>query len=137
MTPRERYPPDDPREWMNRARSNLTLARSAVAGVDLEDLCFEAQQAAEKSIKAVLIDRGIEFPFIHDLLRLLRLLEEAGEQVPQEIREADRLTRFATVSRYPGADPIPKSVYEDAVALAETVVNWASGLTKRSGADPN
>ena len=24
----ERYPPDDPREWLNRARSNLLLARA-------------------------------------------------------------------------------------------------------------
>src|SRR3954468_23557664 len=126
MTPRDRYPPDDPREWLNRASSNLILAKSAPAGVDLEDLCFDAQQAAEKAIKAVFIDRGIEFPYIHDLLRLLRLLEQAGEQVPQEIFEADRLTRFATVSRYPGSDPVPKSIYDIAIADAETVVNWAA-----------
>jgi hypothetical protein len=41
---RERYPRDDPREWLSRARSSLALARSAAEGVDLEDLCFEAQQ---------------------------------------------------------------------------------------------
>ena len=27
----ERFPPDDPREWMNRARSNLALAKNRVA----------------------------------------------------------------------------------------------------------
>jgi HEPN domain-containing protein len=106
-----------------------------VAGVDLEDCCFEAQQAAEKAIKAVLIDRGIDFPFIHDLVKLLRLLEQAGEQIPQEIFEADRLTRFATASRYPGADPIPNSVYEDAVAIAEAVVAWAEEQVRRSRAE--
>jgi HEPN domain-containing protein len=137
MTLRDRYPPDDPREWLNRARSNLILAKSGAPGVDLEDLCFEAQQAAEKAIKAVFIDRGIEFPFIHDLLKLLKLLEQAGEQIPREILEADRLTRFATVSRYPGSDPVPKSIYEEAIAIAESVVNWASGLIERTGADPN
>ncbi len=30
-------------------------------GVYLEDLCFDAQQAAEKAIKAVLIARSIPF----------------------------------------------------------------------------
>ena len=47
----ERRPPDDPREWLNRARSNLALAKSLVPEAYLEDLCFEAQQAAEKAIK--------------------------------------------------------------------------------------
>ena len=51
----ERFPSDDPREWLNRARSNLARARDRAAEVYLEDLCFDAQQAAEKAIKAVMI----------------------------------------------------------------------------------
>ncbi len=46
----ERYPPEDPREWLNRARSNLALASAQGEGVYLEDLCFNAQQAVEKAI---------------------------------------------------------------------------------------
>jgi HEPN domain-containing protein len=57
-----RYPAEDPREWINRARSNLIQARVAQPGIYFEDLCFEAQQAAEKAIKAVLITRRIDFP---------------------------------------------------------------------------
>jgi HEPN domain-containing protein len=53
-----RWPPDDPREWLNRARSNLNRARAELAEVYFEDLCFDAQQAAEKAIKAVLIRRA-------------------------------------------------------------------------------
>ena len=56
--PRKRLPPDDPREWLNRARSNLLRAREVVQGVYLEDLCFDAQQAAEKAIKAVFVIHG-------------------------------------------------------------------------------
>ncbi|MBN1935792.1 MAG: HEPN domain-containing protein [Anaerolineae bacterium] len=55
--PVERFSPDDPREWLNRARSSLAKARSVqyVPEIYLEDLCFDAQQAAEKAVKAVLI----------------------------------------------------------------------------------
>ena len=70
-----RLPPDDPREWLNRARSNLTRAGKILAGVYLEDLCFDAQQAAEKAIKSVFIHRTAPFPYVHDLGDLLRLLE--------------------------------------------------------------
>ena len=59
MKPPERFPPDDPREWLNRARSNLVRAKVFVSGAYLEDLCFDAQQASEKAIKAVMIGRVI------------------------------------------------------------------------------
>lgn len=46
------------------------MAKNRVPDVYLEDLCFEAQQAAEKAIKCVMIMYGIEFPYVHDLARL-------------------------------------------------------------------
>jgi HEPN domain-containing protein len=60
-----RWQPDDPREWLSRARSNLARAKAEVPGVYLEDLCFDAQQAAEKAIKAVLISQNKRFPHVH------------------------------------------------------------------------
>jgi HEPN domain-containing protein len=55
----EHYSPEDPREWLNRARSNLVLASMQDEGVYLEDLCFNTQQAVEKAIKALLIQRHV------------------------------------------------------------------------------
>jgi len=49
----ERYPPDDPRERLNRARSSLAQAKVEHPDVYFEDLCFNAQQAAEKAIKTL------------------------------------------------------------------------------------
>ena len=65
MKPPERFPPDDSREWLNRARSNLAMARNRVPDAYLEDLCFEAQQAAEKAIKSLLLRRNIEFYYMY------------------------------------------------------------------------
>jgi HEPN domain-containing protein len=124
--PPDRLAPDDPREWLNRARSNLALAKANIApDTYLEDLCFEAQQAAEKAIKALLIKRGIAFPYVHDLARLMTLLEQAGEQIPATVREAEALTRYATATRYPGlAEPVTEKEYRQAVAAAESVLSW-------------
>lgn len=122
----ERYPPEDPREWLNRARSNLIQARTEQAGVYLEDLCFNAQQAAEKAIKALLIQRDVEFPYVHDIAQLLTLLERSGVEVPAQVRQAEKLTPFAVFTRYPGvAPPVQREEYEEALALAEAVVRWA------------
>ena len=126
MPPPERFPPDDPREWLNRARSNLIRAKSQLSGVYLEDLCFDAQQAAEKAIKAIMIRRNVEFPYVHDLGRLLLRLEEAGEPIPEVVRKAEELTRYALVTRYPGiARPVSEQEYAEAVEIAERVVQWA------------
>ena len=126
MNPHKRFPYTDPREWMNRARSDLTLAKSQIPGVYLEDLCFNAQQAAEKAIKAVMIARDIEFPYVHDLDHLLSLLEKAGEVIPEAIWRATDLTNYATITRYP-ADirPVNQSEYQEAIAIAATILRWA------------
>ena len=122
----ERFPADDPREWINRARSDLTQATNEVPSVYIESLCFNAQQAAEKAIKAVMISRNIEFPFVHDLDYLLSLLEDKGEVIPAPIQQASKLTKYATITRYPGdIDPVTSQEYNEAIAIAEAVLNWA------------
>jgi HEPN domain-containing protein len=59
---RKRLAPDDPRAWLNRARSNLACAQASIPGACLEDLCFNAQQAAEKAVKAVFLVRRRHSP---------------------------------------------------------------------------
>ena len=126
MNRRERYSPDDPKEWLNRVRSNLAIAKSRVPGAYLEDLCFEAQQAAEKAIKARLIKLGIDFPYVHDLAHLLSLLEASGEFVPDAVRESADLTPYAVFTRYPApVRPVTLEEYTAAVDTAEVVVRWA------------
>src|SRR5712664_4900644 len=98
---RKRFPPDDPREWILRAKSNLTLARNVIPDVDWEDLCFDAQQAAEKAVKVVFIKRGERFPFSHDLDKLLRLLEKNEARTPKYLKESKDLTQYAYLTRYP------------------------------------
>lgn len=68
-----------PRDWLDRAHSNLLRAKqNKPEGVFWEDLCFDAQQAVEKSLKAVLLARKIAFRFIHDVAALLTLLERSA-----------------------------------------------------------
>jgi HEPN domain-containing protein len=48
----------------------------------LSIVCFHAQQAVEKSLKAVLFSRRIEFRRIHDLTELTQLLRHYGIETP-------------------------------------------------------
>src|ERR1700692_2159394 len=123
---RKRLPPGDPHEWLSRARSNLVRAKSWVPEAYLEDYCFDAQQAAEKAIKAIFVSRSEHFPFIHDLDKLLGMLEKNGVKIPKYVWDADDLSQFAAVTRYHGElDPVNRRVYRRAVRIATAVLNWA------------
>lgn len=123
--PPDRRPPDDPEEWFSRARSNLAQARARQPEVYLEDLCFQAQQATEKALKALLLRRVGAFPYVHDLRALLDRLEAEGEDLPGQIRQVVRLNQYAVAARYPGVDePVEPDEYEEAIRLAEYAVEW-------------
>lgn len=119
--------PTDPLVWLQRAKGNLILAKqgSSISGVYLEDLCFNAQQAAEKALKAACIHYGLEFPKTHSLVRLMDILESEGVSVPPDVKLADILTQYAVQTRYPGVvEPITQEEYMEASELAYHVVVW-------------
>ena len=125
--------PSSPRAWLLRARGNLTLAEKGgrLKGILFEDLCFNAQQAAEKALKAVCLAQGLDFPKTHSLVHLMDILEMAGVTIPKNIREVDVLTQYAVQSRYPSiVEEITRSEYRDALKLAAGVVFWAEKIIK-------
>jgi HEPN domain-containing protein len=125
--------PTDPRSWLLRARGNLNLAEKGgrLKGVLLEDLCFNAQQAAEKALKAVCLAQGMDIPKTHSLVHLMDILEAHGVEIPENVRDADILTQYAVQSRYPSLmEDISRSEYKDALKLAANVVFWAEAITK-------
>lgn len=127
MPPRDRDPAE-PSAWLRRARSNLARASDPPGRPEivLEDLCFDAQQAVEKAIKAVLVQRSVEFPKSHNVGELLDLVADAGVAVPGDVRLAKRLTVYAVGARYPRiAEDVTIEEWRGVVALAEAVLQWA------------
>jgi HEPN domain-containing protein len=120
--------------WLQRAESNLHIARvGREEGVFLEDLCFEAQQAAEKALKALLIYLSGEYPRVHAFTLLLGRLGQYMV-VPESIREVVELSDYAVQMRYPGAYyPVSEEEYERALKLAERVLHWTRSQVKESG----
>ena len=119
-------PSDDPGAWLARAASSLALASKAGPDVLFEDLCFQAQQCAEKALKALLISRNAPYPFVHDIGLLLRLAVEQGFEPPSEVVDSVWLTRFAALTRYPNADPpVTAAEHTEALAASRSVFEWA------------
>ena len=126
--------PGSPADWIRHAKADLALAQVPLPEASFyELLCFHAQQAAEKSIKAVLIHRGIAFPKTHILERLVDMLPKDVFKI-RELSQVANLSVYATVLRYPGdvSEPVNEEEYLKAVTLAQAVVQWAEALLQAS-----
>lgn len=88
--------------WIKKAESDLKNIALVLPARDapLDTVCFHAQQAAEKYIKALLTFLGIPFPKTHDLPELVLLLP-ADSQVRNEVGDLSELADAGVTSRYP------------------------------------
>jgi HEPN domain-containing protein len=118
--------PGSAADWLRRAHSDLVLAGITLPrGVLYNELCFHAQQAAEKSIKAVLVHYGVEFKRVHDIDYLMTQLP-AEVSVPPEAEEVVSLTSYAVMFRYPGDyEDVTEEEYQWAIQAAQAVYRWA------------
>ena len=99
--------------WLTYARSDLDAAHALLRGPEHypRQVCFLAQQSAEKALKALLVLLDIEFPYTHDLDRL-RESVPPGWRVKAEFPQLYALSIWAVEARYPG--DLPEVVEADA-----------------------
>lgn len=92
---------------------------------------FHAQQAVEKALKAALASRGAEFPFSHDLARLMELCDSAGLPLPSALADVDRLTPYGVRFRY-GSAVAGDVTRAEAAAWASEALSWARDRVSQS-----
>jgi HEPN domain-containing protein len=85
---------------------------------------FHAQQAVEKSLKAVLYAQEIVFERTHDLVKLAQLLADHDVTLPVSSDQLRLLNPFAVTFRYDDLE-IDLILAEDADTLVTEVRRWA------------
>jgi HEPN domain-containing protein len=112
-------------EWLARADEDLRLATYALQmqgeAPPYRLIAYHAQQCAEKCLKAFLVFHNVDFPYTHNIRRLLVLCENHATW-PQTLRNAEELTTYAMTARYPGEDlTVREAEAQRVVKLAEQV----------------
>jgi len=126
-------------QWVVYADEDLVLARHGLTLGDeapLRLIAYHAQQCAEKYPKAYLVWKGIDFPYTHNIARLLELV---GTQEPwaQELMDAARLTPFAITARYPSEDSeVEREEVEWTIVIAESVRQAVRQALMAEGLEP-
>lgn len=91
------------RGWLLKAESDLTnVGLCLERGLALDAACFHAQQAAEKCLKAYLAASEIDFPFIHNLEKLVELCAQREPSFLSLKAMSQELTPYAVELRYDG-----------------------------------
>ena len=111
-------------EWTAFADEDLRVARQALklsSSCPHRIIAYHAQQCAEKYLKAFLVYKKKDFPYTHDIARLLELCMPYGSW-PEDILAAARLTSYAVSARYPGEESkVSKKEALNAIELASLV----------------
>lgn len=117
---------------LEEAQRLLRLAKRDKETFDL--LCrmpeangFHAQQAAEKTLKAILAVRQVEIRRTHDLAALGQAILDEGGKLPVSVEILRQLNPFAVEFRY-NDEIIPAVSRTNLSACVETLVSWGSSV---------
>jgi HEPN domain-containing protein len=110
--------------WLGYALGDLELARAQPGrSMRPRHVAFQAQQAAEKPIKAALVLEGIEVPRTHDLDVLRKLL-------PRRWRVVSRPASLARLSDYAADTRYPDSIISVNAIQSATAVRQANAVVR-------
>lgn len=106
------------------------LCRDSVAG-HAEAIAFHAQQAAEKLLKSIFLEKGVPAPRTHDLVYLLELARNESwiDCTKGEIEAAMALSDYAVAARY----EFTSEIGDEEALQAVSYCNDIAGLLARNG----
>jgi HEPN domain-containing protein len=122
-------------EWLRIAEEEFVSAQILLKEGVFRMVCYHAQQAAEKVLKAVLTERDIEFSRTHNILDLKNGVQKLGYEVELTTEDSMFLNSIYK-SRYPvhlGLLPTGDPTSDDAklaLAIAEKMVGFAQNFKK-------
>ncbi|MDE3090319.1 MAG: HEPN domain-containing protein [Chloroflexota bacterium] len=121
------------RSWLKKAQRDLGSARRLGKEPDayLDTAIYHCQQAAEKALKAFLVNHDIEFEKTHHLGTLLDLCTWVEPNFKRMSDAASNLAPYATAFRYPDEffeEEPEKEEFNLALEQAGRFVAFVSGL---------
>ncbi|MBI4144181.1 HEPN domain-containing protein [Candidatus Woesearchaeota archaeon] len=112
---------DEAKEWLEQAKKDLETADYLLLGNKQNETAFFAQQAAEKTLKAVQIEKLGKFDHTHDLVLLATSLH-----APKKIIDACKTINPSYFStRYPDTKKFNSNDTRQILKLSKEVNEWS------------
>jgi len=111
---------EETKEWLDKAKEDMDIAEICYSKNKFGGVAFHSQQAAEKALKALQLEKLNKFDKVHDLVKL-------GESVgaPRNIiKNCDSLNPLYIETRYPISAKYSKSSSLKFKKYAKEVMEW-------------
>ena len=126
--------PEAVAHWWRLARYDLDTAKALLASARYLYVAFLCQQAAEKALKAVFVEKkGAVAPRVHGLIRLA---QDAGVDMDAGRKDLlARLSPFSVLGRYPPVAVDPETALDrvaaaELLAQTEELLAWLASPTR-------
>lgn len=118
--------------WFKQGEKDLESAKDSLKTSHYEWACYQAQQAAEKCLKAILYAKGVRAILTHSIKDLLRKVSKYQKDFLELLEYGTFLDAFYLTTRYPNAlvgESIPAEYYsrED----AQKCINYAELILQK------
>jgi HEPN domain-containing protein len=115
---------DETLQWLKFAEENLQSAKVLLESKLYNPCLQNAQQAVEKMLKAVLVERAIKFKKTHSIGELTQLLAKNKIIVDLAIEDRELLDSIYLPSKYPLGSVLPnfepdKNICRRSIEIAE------------------
>ena len=113
---------EEVKRWINKAEDDLRKAVDNFKIKNYDLTSFLCQQAVEKALKAILIEKTGKFPKIHDLIKLGKLIN-IDEVL---LKECEILNPVYIKTRYPDINNEKYTAKESKkdIEIAKKVLEW-------------
>ncbi len=124
---------EEAKRWFLQALRDYKAAQDSLRNENYEWSCFQAQQAAEKALKALLYAHG-RSAWGHSLVELLNYLKDVEDVREDYYVDARELDRHYIPSRYPNSSEsgYPGMYYDEptacrALEACKRIIDWVKG----------
>lgn len=117
-------------DWLNFADMDWKVAKylyDSFYPKPLEIICYHCQQAAEKTIKALIVNKGTQggLPRSHDISFLLNQISNMYD-IPERFYDyGDTLSPYGVASRYPHELFLEERNATKALQYSNEIMEWA------------
>lgn len=94
-------------KWLRFANENIMAARLLLAGKYYNTCLQNLQQTIEKAMKAIIVEHALFFKKSHSILKINKILEEAGIHIDLSDEDCNLLDSIYLPSRYPIGSALP------------------------------
>jgi len=118
---------DESKSWLTYAEENLEAAKILFASELYNPCLHNVQQAVEKALKALIIEKSLSFKKTHNIFELKSLLEKNGTSIEISDDECDFIDSIYLPTKYPIGSALPyfypdTEICKNSILLAERVI---------------